>query len=176
MRNLEFLLKTQINMAGKQVSTIKRDDNVIATQTGVNLTSRAWLSSWNVTVLKAPPWRVVKSLWKPLRHNATPPDGEWNVFRAEEWLKNIQSDIIALRVSFFRVWGPRREGWVNPCWNLMGWREEGAESRVKMLVLHVEAAGGTQERLAGAVCAMTFQAFCRGPCRRRRSQGWVQTG
>lgn len=33
----------------------------------------------------------------------------------------------------------------------------------------MEAAGGTQERLAGAVCAMTFQAFrrLRGPCRGR---------
>lgn len=46
---------------------------------------------------------------------------------------------------------------------------EGEGSRVEMLVLHVEAAGGTQERLAGAVCAMTFQAFrrLRGPCRGR---------
>lgn len=53
----------------------------------------------------------------------------------------------------------------------------GGESRVEMLVLHMEAAGGTQERLAGAVCVMTFQAFrrLRGPCR-GRSWRLVQTG
>lgn len=48
----------------------------------------------------------------------------------------------------------------------------GAESWVKMLVLHVEAAGGTQERLAGTVCAVTFQAFrrLRGACGRKKSE------
>lgn len=32
----------------------------------------------------------------------------------------------------------------------------GSESGVEMLVFHVKAARGTQERLAGAVCALTF--------------------
>lgn len=173
-----FAENQKINMRGKQISTNQHDDDEIATQTVLNVMSRARLSSWNVSVLKAPPWQAGKSLQKPLRprHKATPPDSEWNVFRAEEPLKNIQSDITALPASFLRVWGTWREGGVDLCRNLMGRKEE-AESRVKMLVLHVEAAGGTQERLAGAVCAMTFQAFCwlRGPCG-GGSQGWVQTG
>lgn len=36
----------------------------------------------------------------------------------------------------------------------------GLQSGVEVLVLHMKAARGTQERLAGAVCALTFQAFC----------------
>lgn len=44
---------------------------------------------------------------------------------------------------------------------LMLWEgKEGSESGVEMLIFHVKAACGTQERLAGAVCALTFQAFC----------------
>lgn len=44
---------------------------------------------------------------------------------------------------------------------LMNGREKaGSESRVEVLVFHMKAARGTQERLAGAVCALTFQAFC----------------
>ena len=44
---------------------------------------------------------------------------------------------------------------------LMDVREKaGSESGVEVLILHVKAARGTQERLAGAVCALTFQAFC----------------
>lgn len=37
--------------------------------------------------------------------------------------------------------------------------EDGSESGVEELIFHVKAACGTQERLAGAVCALTFQAF-----------------
>lgn len=29
----------------------------------------------------------------------------------------------------------------------------------EMFIFHMKAARGTQERLAGAVCALTFQAF-----------------
>lgn len=41
-----------------------------------------------------------------------------------------------------------------------GWGEAGSESGVEVLIFHMKAARGTQERLAGAVCALTFQAFC----------------
>jgi len=38
-------------------------------------------------------------------------------------------------------------------------KKAGSESRVEVLIFHVKAARGTKERLAGAVCALTFQAF-----------------
>lgn len=44
---------------------------------------------------------------------------------------------------------------------LMDEREKaGSESGIEMLIFHVKAARGRQERLTGAVCALTFQAFC----------------
>lgn len=36
----------------------------------------------------------------------------------------------------------------------------GKESGVVVLIFHVKAARGTQERLTRAVCALAFQAFC----------------
>lgn len=41
-----------------------------------------------------------------------------------------------------------------------GSEKAGSESGVEVLIFHVKAACGTQERMARAVCALTFQAFC----------------
>lgn len=38
--------------------------------------------------------------------------------------------------------------------------EAGSDSGVEVLIFHMKAACGTQERLAGAVGALTLQAFC----------------
>lgn len=39
-------------------------------------------------------------------------------------------------------------------------QEAETESRAEVLIFHVKAARGTEERLAGAVGALTLQAFC----------------
>lgn len=101
-------------MTAKQIST-SQHDNDVATQTVLRVMSRASVSSLNLSVLKAPPWQVVKSVWMPLkaqlwpRNNVTPSNSEWNVFRAEEPLTNVHSDITALTASFLRDWGTWRE-------------------------------------------------------------------
>lgn len=43
---------------------------------------------------------------------------------------------------------------------MVGKEKAVSESGAEVLVLHVKAARGTQERLAGAVCALTLQTFC----------------
>lgn len=43
---------------------------------------------------------------------------------------------------------------------MMGGKNAGTASGAEVFVLHVKAAGGTKERLAGAVSALAFQTLC----------------